>query len=218
MTNVCDLGVIIGVKDLNIAKSRLMGVFSPQHRERLVLAILADTIAAVRYIRMIGPIVVVTPDHRVAALAAEMGALAVRDPTSRNDIDPLNAALIAGEAKVRTQTCNCMVLQGDLPSLRPAELTRAINAACGFPRNFVADRHYGGTSALFAFGASLRPCFGAKSAERHRRSGAVELTGMGAGLRCDIDTAEDLCYATGLGLGSKTEKIIDLAHGIPLGK
>ena len=99
------------------------------------------------------------------------------------------------------------MLQGDLPALQTGELSEALSQARAHRRSFVADRHASGTSALFAFGVPLDPRFGADSAHRHRESGAVELTGAWPGLRCDIDTPEDLLAATVLGMGAATEAI-----------
>lgn len=103
---------------------------------------------------------------------------------------------------------NIVALQGDLPALQPYELAEAIAAGRHARRSFVADRHGGGTSALLAFAAPLDPRFGADSARRHRRSGALELDGPWPGLRCDIDTPEDLLAAQALGIGPATAKAI----------
>ena len=103
------------------------------------------------------------------------------------------------------------MLQGDLPALQTRELAEALSPARAHRRSFVADRHGSGTSALFAFGVPLDPRFGADSAHRHRESGAVELTGAWPGLRCDIDTPDDLLAATALGLGAATTSAISAA-------
>ncbi len=100
------------------------------------------------------------------------------------------------------------MLQGDLPALQPQELGEAITAARIYPRSFVGDRHGTGTSALIAFGVALDPQFGADSAQRHRHSGAIELTGAWPGLRCDIDTPDDLLVARRLGVGATTAQAI----------
>lgn len=100
------------------------------------------------------------------------------------------------------------MLQGDLPALKPAELAEAIEAARAHPRSFVADQQRTGTAALFSFGVALDPRFGAGSAQRHRQSGAVELTGAWPGLRSDIDTPEDLAAARALGIGPATAQAI----------
>ncbi|PRC53420.1 2-phospho-L-lactate guanylyltransferase, partial [Mycobacterium sp. ITM-2017-0098] len=81
---------------------------------------------------------------------------------------------------------NIVALQGDLPALQSQELAEAIRAARAHPRSYVTDRHGTGPAALFSFGVLLDPHFGADSAQRHRRSGAVELTGAWPGLRSDI--------------------------------
>ena len=62
--------------------------------------------------------------------------------------------------------------------------------------------------ALPCVGADLDPEFGADSAARHRRSGAIELTGAWPGLRCDVDTPADLVAARRLGVGAATARAI----------
>lgn len=206
-------GLIIAVKQLSAAKTRLAPVLSAECREQLVLAMLLDTISAALQVRSVSTVTVVTPDEVAAAAAVGLGATALHDPTPQGHPDPLNNALRAAEFSVRRTSPNVIVLQGDLPSLTTDELARAIAGAQAFPRSFVADRHGSGTSALFAFGVPLDPHFGAGSAALHRNSGAVELTGDWPGLRCDIDTPEDLVVAKRLGVGPATSRTEDKAVG-----
>ena len=203
-----DVGVVIAVKRLTAAKTRLAPVFSAATRESIVLAMLVDTINAVTAVSAVQTVTIVTPDEGAAAAAKELGALVLTDPTPEGHRDPLNNALLAAEAMARDDSANIVALQGDLPALQAVELAEAIAAARAHPRSSVADRHRTGTSALFSFGVPLDPRFGADSAERHRRSGALELTGAWPGLRCDIDTPEDLLMARGLGIGSATARAI----------
>lgn len=183
-----DVGLVIAVKRLSAAKTRLAPVFSADTREAVVLAMLVDTIVAVSELPALASVTVVTPDQDATAAAAELGARVIVDPTPAGHPDPLNNAITIAEAEVRREVPNVVVLQGDLPALQTREMSEALTAARAHPRSFVADRHGSGTSALFAFGVALTPQFGADSATRHRRSGAVELTGAWPGLRCDIDT------------------------------
>ena len=74
--------------------------------------------------------------------------------------------------------------------------------------NQVREKVTEGTSALFAFGVALDPQFGPDSAQHHRHSGAIELTGAWPGLRCDIDTPDDLLVARRLGVGAATTQAI----------
>ena len=203
---VSGIGLIIAVKRLSVAKTRLAPAFPAPLREAVVLAMLVDTISAASAARGLEHITVVTP----AAAAAELGAEVLADPTPDGHADPLNNALAAAEASVTESIPNIVVLQGDLPALQSYELDEAIAAARTHQRSFVADRHGMGTAALFAFGTALDPRFGRDSSKRHRQSGALELTGAWPGLRCDIDTPEDLAVARRLGVGTATARA--LAH------
>lgn len=202
------IGLIIAVKRLSVAKTRLAPAFPAPQREAVVLAMLVDTIAAASAARGLEHITVVTPDEAAAAAAADLGAEVLADPTPDGHGDPLNNALAAAERAVAGSVPNIVVLQGDLPALQSYELEEAIAAARAHPRSFVADRHGMGTAALFAFGSALDPRFGRDSSTRHRQSGALELTGAWPGLRCDIDTPEDLAVARRLGVGPATARAL----------
>ena len=203
-----DIGVIIAVKRLPAAKTRLSPVFSAGTRERVVLAMLVDTITAARAVSAVASITVVTPDDTAAAAARELGAQVLFDATPPAEPDPLNTAVRFAWATVSQETANTVVLQGDLPALQTGELAEAVAQARAHRRSFVADRPGSGTAALFAFGAPLDPLLGPDSARRHRDSGAVELTGAWPGLRCDIDTIDDLEAARLLGVGAATTTAI----------
>jgi 2-phospho-L-lactate/phosphoenolpyruvate guanylyltransferase len=203
-----DIALIIAVKRLAAAKTRLAPVFSARTRENVVLAMLVDTLTAATRVAALGSIAVVTPDEDAAAAAARLGAGVLVDPTPEGHSDPLNNAIAAAERAVAESFSNIVVLQGDLPALQPQELAEAIAAARQHQRSFVADRLATGTAALCAFGSALDPHFGPDSAARHRRSGAIELTGAWPGLRCDVDTPADLTAARRLGIGPATARAI----------
>ncbi|MEB4208827.1 2-phospho-L-lactate guanylyltransferase [Mycobacterium sp. 94-17] len=203
-----DVALIIAVKRLAAAKTRLAPVFSAPTRERVVLAMLLDTLAAAGRVRSLGSITVITPDDAAAAAATELGADVVADPTPEGHPDPLNTAIATAERAVGGSFTNVVALQGDLPALQTQELNEAIAAARQHRRSFVADRLATGTAALFAFGSALDPQFGPDSSARHRSSGAIELTGAWPGLRCDVDTPNDLAAARRLGVGPATTRAI----------
>ncbi len=203
-----DVGLIVAVKRLAAAKTRLAPVFSAQTREKVVLAMLVDTLTAARRVGSVQHITVITPDDAAAAAATELGAKVLSDPTPEGHPDPLNNAIAAAEQVVAESVSNIVVLQGDLPALQTQELAEAIAAARHHQRSFVADRLGTGTAALLAFGVSLDPQFGPDSSARHRRSGAIELTGAWPGLRCDIDTPDDLAAARRLGMGPVTGRVV----------
>jgi 2-phospho-L-lactate guanylyltransferase len=156
----------------------------------------------------VGSITVITPDEAASAAAAALGANVLADPTPEGHGDPLNNAIAVAEQEVAGPFSNIVVLQGDLPALQTQELSEAVAAARQHRRSFVADRLATGTAALFAFGSALDPKFGLDSAARHRRSGAIELTGAWPGLRCDVDTPADLAVARRLGVGAATTRAL----------
>jgi 2-phospho-L-lactate guanylyltransferase len=199
-----DVGLIIAVKRLAAAKTRLAPAFSAHHRGCVVLAMLVDTISAASHLAALRCITVITADEAAGAAAVQLGAQVLVDPTPEGHPDPLNNAIAAAEHAVAESVANIVVLQGDLPALRSEELAEAIVAARAHRRSFVADRHGTGTAALFAFDTPVNPQFGRDSSARHRQSGAVELTGVWPGLRCDIDTPEDLAVAGRIGVGAAT--------------
>ena len=206
--DAADVALVIAVKRLSAAKTRLAPVFSAATRENVVLAMLMDTIIAASAVPALRSVTVVTPDEVAADASRSLGARVLMDPTPQGHRDPLNNAITAAETAIREETPNVVALQGDLPALQPQELDEAIAAARAHPRSFVGDRHGTGTSALFAFGVGLNPHFGPDSAQRHRHSGAIELTGAWPGLRCDIDTPDDLLVARRLGVGTATVQAI----------
>lgn len=203
-----DVALIIAVKRLAAAKTRLAPVFSARTRESVVLAMLVDTLTAAGGVRSLGSITVITPDSAAASAAAQVGADVLADPTPEGHPDPLNNAIAAAERAVAGSFANVVALQGDLPALQTQELNEAIAAARQHRRSFVADRLATGTAALFAFGCPLDPRFGSDSSARHRSSGAIELTGAWPGLRCDVDTPTDLAAARRLGVGAATARAI----------
>ena len=205
------VGLIIAVKRLGAAKTRLAPLFTstePGAREDLVLAMLVDTVIAAQAVPAVSSITVVTPDPRAADAARAHGAAVLVDQTPAGHPDPLNEALRRAESSVRASSPNVAVLQGDLPALQARELAQAVSAARAHPRSFVGDRHGTGTAALFAFGTALDASFGTDSAVRHADSGAVALTGSWPGLRCDIDTPDDLAAALRLGVGTTTKRTV----------
>lgn len=99
-------------------------------------------------------------------------------------------------------------LLGDLPALRPDELTDALAQVGGARAGFVRDADGSGTTLLAVGpGLELTPRFGAGSAGRHAEI-ADELR-AGPGLRRDVDTADDLRAALVLGVGPATSAAVN---------
>jgi 2-phospho-L-lactate/phosphoenolpyruvate guanylyltransferase len=200
--------VVVPAKRLPLAKTRLTplpaGLGGPPAaaHDRLVLALLADTVAAALASPAVAGVLVVTDDPAAAAAVTRLGARTVPDEPDRG-LNPALAhgARAAGGAAVAA-------LSSDLPALRPEELTAALVAAEAAARCFVADAQGTGTTLLTACGTDLAPAFGAGSAQRHAAGGAVALTGAWPGLARDVDTPADLAAALELGVGPHTAGLL----------
>jgi 2-phospho-L-lactate guanylyltransferase len=200
--------VVVPAKRLAVAKTRLrpltavLGDGTPAGHDALVLALLADTVAAAVACPAVAEVVVVTDDPAAAEVVRGLGARTVADEPDRG----LNPALEHGARSAAGPAV--AALSSDLPALHPDELAAALEAAGGFPRAFVADAQGTGTTLLTAVGAGLDPQFGPASAEAHRTGGAVPLTGDWPGLVRDVDTDADLRAALALGVGPRTTALL----------
>jgi 2-phospho-L-lactate guanylyltransferase len=216
-TDRATIDLVVPVKPLTKAKSRLRGaadggVGEPRAHARLAMALLRDTIDAVRAARAVRRLLVVSSDPVVAA---ELGVFGI-EVAPDGPVPGLNRAYERGAAVLREQDPATAVgaLQADLPALRPDELDEAVASALalfgtGAGRAFVPDAEGTGTTFLLAApGAELGPRFGEGSARRHEESGAHPLIGPWPGLRRDVDTAADLREAADLGLGRHTSSVL----------
>lgn len=196
--------VVVPAKRLAVAKTRLrpltagLGDGTAAGHDALVLALLADTVAAAIACPVVAEVLVVTDDPAAAAVVRGLGARTVADAPDRG----LNPALEHGARSAAGPAV--AALSSDLPALRPEELTAALRAAAAVARAFVADAPGTGTTLLTAAGVPLEPRFGPASAHAHRAAGAVPLVGDWPGLVRDVDTDADLRAAVALGAGPRT--------------
>jgi 2-phospho-L-lactate guanylyltransferase len=204
--------VVVPAKRLVAAKTRLTPLTGalpadlPAGHGDLVLALLADTVAAARRSPAVGLVLVVTDEPRAAALVTALGAQTVGDEPDSG----LNAALAHGARQARARAGGPVAaLSSDLPALRPHELTAALTAAAALPRAFVADAEGSGTTLLAVRDGELDPRFGPGSAAAHTASGAIPLDGDWPGLRQDVDTPVDLHTAAWIGVGPRTTGFLE---------
>jgi 2-phospho-L-lactate guanylyltransferase len=196
------VNLVVPLKSLAVAKSRLLGALDPVSRTELVLAMAMDTVAAAVAAHSITRVLVAATEPAELAPLRDLGADIVDDGGSAD----LNSTLTHGAQLLRADDPQCIVgaLQGDLPALQPAELDAAV-AAAGGRRAFFADRAGSGTTLLLSTpGGPLEPRFGPQSAKAHAASGAAALELPLPTLRSDVDTPDDLAHARRLGAGPHT--------------
>jgi 2-phospho-L-lactate/phosphoenolpyruvate guanylyltransferase len=166
--------LVIPVKVLAQAKSRLTGL-AGQSRSDFALAMAADTIAAAVQAETVAAVLVVTDDPEVAGIAAGLGAVVLPDTPGAG----LNEALAHGAeySEERWPERGRAGLAGDLPAVRPQELTAALAAAARVGVAFVPDADGTGTTLYAAAPRThFRPQFGPASRDRHLAGGAAEIT------------------------------------------
>jgi 2-phospho-L-lactate guanylyltransferase len=203
MGGVTKWSVVVPAKRLAVAKTRLRPLTDGARvgHADVVLALLADTVAAALDCARVEQVLVVTDDPAAAEIVRALGAGTVADEPDEG----LNPALVHGARSTRADAV--AALSSDLPALRPEELAAALDAAGAAPRSFLADAEGTGTTLLTAVGTLLDPRFGPGSAAAHRASGAVPLDGDWPGLATDVDTETALRTALALGVGPATAAV-----------
>ncbi|PAY24916.1 2-phospho-L-lactate guanylyltransferase [Dietzia natronolimnaea] len=205
--------IVVPVKALDRAKSRLARALPASDRRELALAMASDVLRTCVATPGVSRVRVVTSDTDVAALARLLPVEIVAEPPGTAGMtgdDPLNAALTGA---IRGVPGPVGVVTADLPELGTSQLARVLSAASGHPHSIVPDHHGAGTTMAFWTGPveERRPRFGPGSAARHvSDGGAVALDGAdpsGASGR-DVDTPEDVLALTGRTVGAATAAVI----------
>lgn len=201
--------VLVPVKRLDAAKTRLDDGAAPQGPDRaaLALAFARDVVAAALACPVVEAVVVITDDPRASAVLRAAGADVVGDSGHGLNEAIEHAATWAAGRYPGTGTA---ALAADLPALRAEELEAALVAAWPRRRTYVPDADGQGTTLLTARpGIGLHPRFGMLSSDEHFASGAAPFEPDDApGLRRDVDTPADLEEARTLGVGPATTALL----------
>lgn len=191
------LWVVIPVKPLNRAKSRLASVLAPQQRYELAEMMLRQVLAVVSDVPHITGTLVISRDTKALAIAREMGAKTIQESSPSE----LNPALVRATEVLRMwRAKSIMILPADLPFIRPADVTNMIEMAdhTSPPCVVIAtDRNRDGTNAMIIKPPGLFDYdYGVGSFQRHvdaaQRAGALVKYYESPTLSLDIDESTDL--------------------------
>ncbi|MRX43570.1 2-phospho-L-lactate guanylyltransferase [Agromyces kandeliae] len=205
--------VVVPVKSLTAAKTRLAPELGPAERAALARAFALDTIDAARAARAVERVVVVSDEPVVEhELRGVPGVDVVPEFGPRG----LAAAISHGVAVARGagRAGAVAVLLGDLPGVGARDLDAALEAAARHPLAFVADADGTGTTLATALAdVPMTAHFGPDSAALHRAAGFADLvaeqpTSIAPGLRRDVDTGDELREAIGLGVRARTAAVV----------
>lgn len=196
--------VVVPVKSPAVGKSRLVAA-SNDDRRALAAAFALDTVVACLSADRVAEVLVVTDDVPFAAQLGGLGCSAIPDGVTGD----LNATLreAAAEAHRRWPALVGVALCADLPALRPEDLDEALASARPGVASFVADAAALGTTLYTAPYAAFDSHFGPESRQAHLDAGAIEIVGVLASLRRDVDDIDDLRAARLLGLGVHTRAL-----------
>jgi 2-phospho-L-lactate/phosphoenolpyruvate guanylyltransferase len=187
--------VIIPVKPLKLAKSRLAKVLTPEERHHFAKAMLRHVLKVVQAVPQVTGTLVISRDSHALALARDYGAKTIQETGTPE----LNVALMRATTVVASWRSDAvLILPADLPLITPADISNMITLGQE-PLSVViaTDRNKDGTNALF-----IRPpglieyAYGSGSYQRHatqaRDAGAVVNIYESDRLLHDIDLPEDV--------------------------
>jgi 2-phospho-L-lactate guanylyltransferase len=191
---------IVPVKALGEAKRRLASVLPAWARERLVVAMLQDVLAALAGAQGIDWVAVVTADARVAALAESRGASVLPEPRAGE----LNAAIASGLAYASSRAaCRALVLPADVPLTTAGELQSLLQSRGEQAGITLAPSHddNGTNGLLLAPPQAITPSYGHGSYLQHLSQAIARRVDVNvvhlAGLARDIDEPADLAWLLG---------------------
>ena len=187
--------LLLPVKDLKNAKQRLAGLLTPEERCSLAQAMLADTLRAVRGVRLAKNIFVVTNYEPAIRAAQENGWEILREEHQISESVSVDwASRICAEKKVT----GLLRLPIDLPLVRASDIDELLAVDCAAPAVvMVPSRDGTGTNAILRMPPALFPShFGEGSFAKHRgeaeRAGARVVIRRNARLEMDVDDEADL--------------------------
>jgi 2-phospho-L-lactate guanylyltransferase len=187
--------VIIPVKPLNRAKSRLSDVLAPEQRQQLAEMMFRHVLQVVRSVPQVIGTLVVSRDSKALAIAREYEARTVQESGSPE----LNTALTRATQVVMSWNGDAvLVLPADLPLINPVDVTDLIMLGQDMMSVVIAtDQDEDGTNALLVRPPGLiEYAFGPGSFERHiqraREVGIEPKIHRSDRLALDIDLPVDL--------------------------
>ena len=188
--------VIIPVKPLNRAKSRLSGVLTPEQRYHLAETMLRHVLSVVHTVPQVMGTLVISRDNKALSIAREYGARTVQE----SGTPELNSALMRATQVVgRWKGAAVFILPADLPLIAAEDVTGMIEMSGHAAQSVViaTDKHEDGTNAMFIRPPGLiRYAYGEGSYARHKQLseevGAEVKVYHSERLLLDIDVPADL--------------------------
>src|SRR5882762_1028932 len=187
--------LLLPIKDLRQAKQRLSPFLNPEERFALAQVMLADTIRAVRGVRMADKIFVVTNYAPAMQAAQENGWELLREDRQISESFSVDYASIQCAKRGVTALLR---LPLDVPLVQSSDIDELLAVECAAPALvIVPSRDGAGTNAILRTPPTLFPShFGSGSFVKHcteaQRAGAHIVLRRNARLEMDVDDETDL--------------------------
>jgi 2-phospho-L-lactate guanylyltransferase len=171
---------------------------------------LVDVLRALRKVRRINRITVVSADFSVRRIAQRMGVHFLWEGRRRG----LNkGAQLALHDALRRNASAALILPADIPLITPSEIHRFLNLSDGYPIAITRSKDGGGTNALLLRPPGIiRPAFGKNSFRRHqsiaRRKGLRPRVVKLRGIALDVDEPSDLTLLKRHSLRNETGRFL----------
>jgi 2-phospho-L-lactate guanylyltransferase len=192
--------VLVPLKRLDAAKSRLASALSVAERRRLMAAMVAHVVRTA-LAADVGRVALVSSDPAAPELAGRLGIAFVSDAGL-----PWNPGLAHARMQLPAPAAAVLYLAGDLPLVEAGDIAALLDA--GQNGTVVVGRaHDGGTNALWVCpAAALEPAFGTPESAAvhaaHAEECGLEVVVLDRpGIAHDIDTPADLARARSLAWG-----------------
>ncbi len=188
--------VVLPVKPLSLAKSRLAEALSAEQRERFAEGSLKRVLGILKLVPQLNGILVISRDTKVLGIARDFGVKTVQESGQ----PALNPALMRATQLLQAWGAeSVLVLPADLPLLETEDVIGVIRAAKKHEKVVVisTDRHRDGTNALFVRPPGLLTYdYGVGSFTRHKQQ--AESIGVpivevdSPNIQLDLDVPEDV--------------------------
>jgi 2-phospho-L-lactate guanylyltransferase (CobY/MobA/RfbA family) len=193
--------VFLPLKQFDAGKSRL-GNIPADFRVSLIKAMAVDVIDVLLQVPQISSITIVGVDHEQLTDAANphLRSFPILEPIDINS----DLQMAIGDSK------RIAIFLPDLPSVKTAEILRALELANAHHTSFIADQNSIGSTAFFSTVGKVATHFGANSAAAHRDAQAIELIDpQFKGIKADCDDWSDLLAIDISDLGHATRALME---------
>jgi len=193
--------VFLPLKQFAAGKSRLSTI-PDDFRVSLIKAMAVDLIDVLIQIPQISSITVVGVDHQELTNSAspKLKSFLISEPVDINS----DLQLAIGDSK------RVAIFLPDLPSVKVAEISEALQLASTYRTSFIADQNSIGSTAFFSTVGKVATHFGANSAAVHRNVQAIELIdSIFKGIKADCDDWSDLLAIDTSDLGHATRALME---------